>query len=379
MNNSIKLLFAGDFGTRAPEKIIVAEDVKTLLNSTDLNILNFEGPLSSEEKCTANKTILKQSEKSAEWCSKYGFNVVTVANNHAFEYGQAGLKRTMQSLDDSNIIHVGAGTWENAYSIKTIEIKGKKIGFFAATSCDLASLKDKLYDYDKIGCAWINHPDTRRTIINCKKSCDYLFVLAHGGVEYMDIPLPEWREIYKELIDLGADGIIASHPHVPQGVEEYKGKPIFYSLGNFFFEGSGELNARKPPHWNTGLIAIIEITDTNIKYCTLTTVRDCYSLSIDNSEETKSHITYINKVLNDKELYCKKLEESVIKFHHKYKSWLLCGLNAKEIKFSIRNIVGYIKGLFRKPNERVAMHQLREESTRWTIERAFKIRTKTQL
>ncbi|MBR5352415.1 MAG: CapA family protein [Bacteroidales bacterium] len=64
---------------------------------------------------------------------------------------------------------------------------------------------------------------------------DYLFVLPHDGIEYVDAPMPETIARYRDFIDYGADGIFGAHLHCPQGWEEYKGRPIFYSLGNFFF------------------------------------------------------------------------------------------------------------------------------------------------
>ena len=380
MSNNIRLVFAGDFCSIAPAKIEVSKELSLIFENSDLNILNLEGTLNSNELCTANKVLLKQSEQSIEWCKNNRFSLVSLANNHSFDFGQSGLVRTMNVLKEKGVDYVGAGCWEEAYRIKIIEIKGKKIGFYAATSRDLAALKDRMYDGDKVGCAWINHPDTRRTILKYRRECDFLFILPHAGVEYMDIPLPEWRDVYKELLDLGADGIFASHPHVPQGVEDYEGKPIFYSLGNFFFEGSGDIDAPKPQYWNTGQLAVVDITEVGIQCSTIITKREKYKLGIESSPVFKEHIKNINELLNNREKYDQALQENVLRFYGKYKSWLLLGLNAYEAKFSVRNLIRIIKGfLCRKPNERSAMHQLREESTAWIIQRAFKIRTNTQL
>src|SRR5690606_3657601 len=119
---------------------------------------------------------------------------------------------------------------------KFIEINGIKIGFFAGTSCDFSALKDKWTDKDKVGCSWINQIQVNNIIRTAKEQCDHLIILSHGGIEFMDVPLPEWRDRYRELIDLGADAVIGTHPHVPQGIEIYNKKPIFYSLGNFYFD-----------------------------------------------------------------------------------------------------------------------------------------------
>lgn len=71
-----------------------------------------------------------------------------------------------------------------------------------------------------------------------KKSTDYLVMYLHAGLEDESIPLKEWREIYRTYIDFGADLVVAGHPHIIQGKEEYKGKWIYYSLGNFFCNGN---------------------------------------------------------------------------------------------------------------------------------------------
>lgn len=378
--NKTTIIFAGDFCSSSPESIMISEELNKILKDSDINVLNIEGVFKSENVCTANKTFLTQSESTPLWCKKYNFSYVSIANNHSFDYGEEGLKRTISAIKSCGITYIGAGSWEEAYSVKITTINGVKIGFFAATSADLSSLKDREYDKDKIGCAWINHPASRRAIIDAKKECDYLFVLPHAGVEYMNIPLPEWREIYKEFIDLGADAILASHPHVPQGIENYKGKPIFYSLGNFFFEGSGDINKPKHKYWNTGLIVKITITEKGLTYDTYISRRMYYNLELENNPSIIEYCNHTTKILNNEEEYRETLEREVLTYHKKFKSWLLYGLNAQEIKPSPKRILSIIRYLFtNKPNYRLALHQIREESTLWTLQRAFKLISKTKL
>lgn len=380
MNATIRLLFAGDFCSSTPEKIELSKEISGIFKESDLNILNLEGPLEAGKRCSANKSVLKQSKNSSLWCRKNGFNIVSIANNHSFDYGEAGIDETLKNTKVNNVKAIGAGFWEDAYKIETIIIKGKRIGFYAASSCDMATLKDKRYDKDKKGCAWINHPDTRRAIINGKRECDYLFIIPHAGVEYMDIPLPEWRDAYKELIDLGADGIFSSHPHVPQGIEVYKSRPIFYSLGNFFFEGSSSSMQHKHKFWNTGLIALVNITENEISFNYAVTKRDGYYLSIEKEESIINHIHEIIDDLNNDDRYYKRLEVDIEKFHKKYKTWLLQGMNACEITSTIGNFYYVMKQFFKgKSNDMVALHQLRDENSRWTIQRALKLKHKALL
>lgn len=262
--------------------------------------------------------------------------------------------------------------------MKFVNIDGVKIGFISGTSYDFASLKDKWTDYDKIGCAWINSPEINKQVIENKSKCDYLFVISHGGFEYMDVPLPEWRDRYRELIDLGVDAIIGSHPHVPQGVEVYKNKPIFYSLGNFYFDNS---NKNKPKYWDNGLLGIVEIVNGEIYHKVIPTIRDGYIIDIDNSLEIIKHINDITTILKDDEKYMDSVNANVLRLYPKYQGWLLSGFNAIEIKFNIKTIARIIKNImfFNKPNLKIAMHQMREDSTRWALIRALKIMTRSNL
>lgn len=75
-----------------------------------------------------------------------------------------------------------------------------------------------------------------------RNEVDLIIFFAHAGLENYDIPLIEWRERYKRLCDLGVDCVVASHPHVSQGFEQYNGQYIFYSLGNLFFPGEWSLD-----------------------------------------------------------------------------------------------------------------------------------------
>lgn len=372
-DNCVKLLFAGDFCSSNPEEIIVSTEIKELIETCNIKCLNFEGPLAKGKSNSPNNKYLNQSDNSPIWCEENGFNLISLANNHAYDYGCEGLLHTMSVFKKATTI--GAGNWLETYSLKTIEVNGIKIGFFSATSNDFAALKDKWTDKEKLGCAWINHPEVNNLIRESKNKCDFLFIISHGGVEYMDIPLPEWRDRYRELIEIGADGVIASHPHVPQGVEEYKGKPIFYSLGNFYFD-----KEFRPMYWDNGLIAILEIKKNNITYSTMSTVRKKNNISIDLSKETENHIKYINEILTNDDLYLSKVNKEVLMFYNKYSSWLLLGFNAREMNFNLKNIFQIVRSLlFSKPNLKIALHQLREESTYWTLIRALKIKTKTIL
>jgi poly-gamma-glutamate synthesis protein (capsule biosynthesis protein) len=375
--NRIKLLFAGDFCSEFPGKIELSQNILDLFNTCDFKFLNFEGPLAKGKLNIPNKTVLPQSSLSPRWCEENGFNIISLANNHSLDYSDEGLLSTKESFKKS--ITLGAGDWTEAYKIKFLSCGGVRLGFIAGTSYDFASLKDKWTDIDKIGCAWINSAEINKQISENKDKCDYLFVISHGGLEYMNVPLPEWRDRYRELIDLGADAIIATHPHIPQGIEIYKSKPIFYSLGNFYFDTLGN---NKPKYWDNGLLAVIEIMNDIIHYEVIPTVRNENTIDIDESKEMKQHISDITSILHDYEKYMEHVNTGVLKFYPKYQQWLLSGFNAIEMKFNLHTILRIIYRMTFasfKPNLKIAMHQMREDSTRWALTRALKIMTKSNV
>lgn len=377
MKKSIKLLFAGDFCSEYPERIKLSHNINKIIESCDYNLINFEGPLAKGKLNSPNNKSLPQSLHSPSWCEENGFNVISLANNHSLDYGVEGLLSTKNSFKNSTVL--GVGDWTEAYKVKIMNVKGVKIGFLTGTSYDFASLKDKWTDYNKIGCAWINSSDINKQIVENRNKCDYLFVISHGGLEFMSVPLPEWRDRYRELIDIGADAVIATHPHVPQGTEIYKKKPIFYSLGNFCFDKPKEHRKR---YWDNGLLAILEIENGNIHNEVIPTIRNGHFIDIDNSIEIKKHLYDITTILKDDKKYMEKVNKYVLKLYPKYQQWLLGGFNAIEMKLNFKNILRIIKRLTisnRKANFKIAMHQMREDSTRWALIRALKIMSKSNL
>lgn len=371
------VLFAGDFCTEHPERIVMGEGLRTLLQETDVSILNFEGPLQSSTPNHPNSHVLLQSDRSPQWCIDNHFSIVSLANNHINDFGEEGSFRTKNAFPEGSAI--GLGVWGEAYSVKVISVKGLRIGISAVSSADLGSLKDEWSDSLKTGSAWINHPCYDRIIKDAKSQCDYLFVFAHAGIEYMPYPLPEWRDRYRSLIDMGADAVIATHPHIPQSFEEYKGHPIFYSLGNFYFDWFHE--SKKPEHWDDSLVVLLEIENGKMSYRIIPVSRQQEKIDITKSDSFKNYLNSISLSIDDTE-YVDEVNKWVLKLFPKYYSWLLSGIGVEY--YPNNNWKSSLKKIFRlfKPIEsdnRIALHQMREESTRFLITRALKIMSNTRL
>jgi len=346
------------------------------MHESDLRCLNFEGAIALGEPVTIKGTAyLPQSIDSPAWCEKNGFNVISLANNHMVDYGQEALADTINAFKSSII--TGAGDWEEAYQVKKVELNGLKIGFIALAQCEFGILNDNWSDRSLRGCAWINHSSVNSLIRDVKPGLDYLFIIAHTGVEYCAIPLPEWRDRYKELIDLGADAVIGGHPHVPQGWEVYKDKPIFYSLGNFFFD----VNSGKE-YWNNGLSVMLRIDKQgNLAYQVINTVKVNDEIRIDTSKQIQDHNELICRKLVDQEEYMTEVNKLCLDLWPSFEHTMLRALNSERSTLKFKNIIKYllntVKG--RKVEYRYILNFLRCESARFVMVRAIKILSQVKI
>lgn len=376
----ISIVFAGDFCSTKPSGITMSENLKSLLLSTDFNVVNFEGPLASDRFAAPNKTVLRQSDESPKWCEENGFNIISLANNHLLDFGIDGMRRTVGAFRKSKVI--GVGKWREAYKVHFFENEGKRIGLFAASSADLASLQDVKRESSE-GSAWINHPSVNGIIKEAKKECDYLLVFVHAGVEYMKVPLPEWRLRFKELVDIGADAVICSHPHVVQGWEEYKGCPIVYSLGNFFFDYFKQKG--KPDGWDNGLIVKLELSNLKhaVSFECFPTIKYGQLIQLDNTKQTKEYVDSLCDIIRKEDEYEDIVNKEVQSLYPKYKGWLLYGLGA--IDNTEKSFKSRIKIMLKQlcpsnGNAMVALHQIREESTRYILTRGLMLQnTETEI
>lgn len=371
---SISIIVAGDFCSMHPERLVMGEKLRSLLEKADLRCVNFEGPLQRGNLESANGLFLSQSNLSPKWLMNNGFNVVALANNHACDFGDWGLRASKEAFNGIYAIGCGDG-WNETYDVKYIDVNGKKIGFFNATSADFSSLKDQWTDINKYGCAWINHPSVPLILQKAKQQCDYLLVLPHAGVEYMEVPLPEWRAIYRNFIDCGADAVIASHPHVPQGWEIYNGKPIYYSLGNFVFDKD---HSCTDPNWYSGLIVCLCFEGDTVKVTHYCTQYDNDHIELDTRIEKIEYVNGLGKYLLDDVEYLKMVDTVVPKLANKYEQWMLSGLGAYILQpFKCSSLLHLLKYLVKnRKSDQVFLHQLREESTRWTIQRSYYLQSK---
>jgi len=259
----IRINVFGDFRTMDASRLQFGAELQTLLDAGDINLLNFEAPVYAEGTAPISKSgpCLSQDKAAPCFLQDRGFNVIGLANNHSLDYGEKAAVATINSFDKASTI--GCGKWNEAYQVKVLEIKGKKIGFLAITQHEFGVLGDEFYDSDKLGTASMSHPRVEELIVESKDRLDHLFIIPHAGMEYCPQPLPQLVTLYRHYINMGASGVIGGHPHVPQPWELYRGRPIVYSLGNFCFEKDFQ-GANVPEYWYRSLAASITVDDESI-------------------------------------------------------------------------------------------------------------------
>jgi len=249
----ISLTFAGDAMMAGKVAGIVEQkgldypftDAAPIFQDSDLTLLNLETPLSKRGSAKDKEYTYRSDPGMAEALKKAGVDIVTVANNHALDYGTDAFLDTFHYLNQAGVSYVGGGkNREEAYAPVTVEVKGKNISVLGFSRV----LAEANWHAGKEtpGMASAYDPElVYQAVEPITEKSDYTIVLLHWGKELAEQPLPYQVELAHGLIDRGVDLVIGSHPHVLQGLEWYKDKLVAYSLGNFIFTTSRVAEGRQ--------------------------------------------------------------------------------------------------------------------------------------
>lgn len=368
----LNINITGDFSIQDIDGFVFGSGIDNLLKKSDINVTNMEGPVSDPKEKPSIKSgpNISQDVNVPSLLENHGFNVITLANNHIMDYGEPGLQKTIESFKKSVV--VGAGRFEEAYQIKRVKIRGLYVGFLSIMQYEFGVLDDIVYSKGKMGSAWMCHPLVDELIAKGKTDCDYVFILPHAGLEMFSLPLPEIRTLYRHFIDMGADGVFACHPHVPQCWEQYKGKTIMYSLGNFCFDDFEGFSSY-------GLLAHIEI-DNNIKVNPILT---CYNqekkrVDLSEDEETISILNKLNSIFRNKNEYLAAVDAKCLSLKDTYT--MLYEMGGQFSHPTIRKSMGIIKRKLLKReshyNEAHFINNIRCETHRWVQSRIYELTNK---
>lgn len=258
----LELTFAGDImfggtfkGRWCPQE---AKDFDLLAPiraqlAADISVANLETAVVSKipiEKFTNNLRFAARPDQ-VEVLPKNGVKVVSIANNHIADADEVGIRETPKHLRDLGITALGAPRTDDGplLRIETVEAKGWRVGFIAATTRlnrpQKASVpRVPLIDAKQLQAAVVP------LVKKARADHDLVFVVLHWGVQYADDP-EKWQvTAARAFIDAGANGVIGHHPHILQRLERYKDGVIAYSLGNFVF------NNAMPLQRNTGVLRL---------------------------------------------------------------------------------------------------------------------------
>lgn len=185
----MKLLFVGDVFITKPEYFSLETKLQELIASHDIACCNFEAPVKSDGLPILKRGVnLSQSKYTPQKLAGYGFNLISLANNHVMDYGQIGLRETINSFKALNIPVIGAGfSDEEVYSPYYITNGDKKISVLSLCQAEFGVKK---MNKGNAGYAWINDPHLESIIAEIKKTVDILIIFAHAGLEDVSYPLP---------------------------------------------------------------------------------------------------------------------------------------------------------------------------------------------
>ncbi len=243
MDNKLSLIFTGDIGfdkymdQRWNDPDLVDKDIRAYLSSADHVIVNVEGPFSKPETNDATDGVssLKHGmdPNAAVFIRDLGADIFNINNNHIMDAGEKGMKDTLDISMSLGAMTIGAGMNLNEASAPIFFNEAGGIGLLSVgyeRACRKAS-------DDTPGCLNFSDMDIIRDRIEMIKGRSrYCVVIAHDGEEFTALPSPYTRDRYHSYLEMGADIVIAHHPHVPMNYETVGEKIIFYSLGNFIFD-----------------------------------------------------------------------------------------------------------------------------------------------
>jgi len=210
--------------------------ISDFLKTADIVFGNLEGPISDKGVDQGSIYSFRANPRVVEGLNFANFTILSLANNHIWDYGKIALLDTLKILKNNYLVPVGVGeNYEQANEMKVNDVNGINIGFLAYTML-LPKSMEAGRDYPGISSFDLQKISKKISEAKAGGLADIIFVSLHWGDEYEVIPNEQQKEIARKLIDAGADVIIGHHPHVVQESEVYKTGLIFYSLGNFVFD-----------------------------------------------------------------------------------------------------------------------------------------------
>ncbi len=266
-SHTLNIYFVGDLlldrGVRKQIQKTNAEalfkNVRHVFSEADAVVANLECPVTEEHAPVNKRYIFRADPEYLGAVRRSGITHLVMANNHSYDQGRAGIKATNRHLTDNGLVSVGYGVnQECACAPVVVEKEGIKVAMFSSV---LLPLENWPYLPDSAGICQATTDELVARIKKFRRTNKFhkIIVILHWGAEFQETPLPEQRQQAANLIDAGADAIVGHHPHVIQQSWIYKGKPVFFSIGNFVFD-------QAYPAANKGLIVKLSFSNKEDKF-----------------------------------------------------------------------------------------------------------------
>lgn len=218
--------------------------VDSVFQSSDLVVANLECPATKIRQPAFKQYIFRAEPEWLQTLKAHGITHLNLANNHSVDQGRIGLADTKKNIQETGMIPVGAGD-NMQEAAQPVLLASTPRNVYLLTSLQMP-LENFSYLPDK---ASVSHEDldslkTRVRQLKETDPCCYIIVSLHWGGEHTLRPVPLQRQQAHQLIDAGVDALICHHTHTLQTIEQYQGKPIYYSIGNFIFDQKKPINSK---------------------------------------------------------------------------------------------------------------------------------------
>ncbi len=208
------------------------------MRAADLLLVNCESSVSDRGKALSGKayTFRTSRETALEFRDTLGADLIGLANNHVYDFGTDAFLDTLDTFKDMGLPTVGAGkNSKEAYTPYYYERSGMTVAIIATSRAEKNYFTPVAEENAPGICGCYDEEAVMKEIAEAKEKADFVIVYAHYGYEGTTVIEQIQRDISYRFIDAGADLVVGGHSHCLQGIDHYKGKLIFYSLGNYLF------------------------------------------------------------------------------------------------------------------------------------------------
>ena len=299
----MKIIFAADtsfhyFGNQYPgddAAVSAMSEVSARMKEADFSVINLETTFGRPEKFEPikksgpNQISLPEFTKYIEVLSP---SAASLANNHTGDFGAQPIFDTQKILRDMGILPFGAGAnIAEAYLPAILEKDGQKVALIGVCENEFGIATEK-----SAGSAGFSLGRVTEAIRRAKEEGCLPIIFFHGGNEHNAFPSPKKKELYRHFVDLGAASVIAMHTHCPQGYEIYRGAPIVYSMGNFYFPAPNYAHGPRFAVWAQGYMSELTIENGKIKLAIIPYKQSFDGVTLQKGEELAHFEKYMEAI-----------------------------------------------------------------------------------